>query len=89
MKFKEKVMLKLLKHVRAPKDLTVATARNALCNEGTFKMLTAEMQVAVLNIFDEEWAKLKGDTVRGADVIEVPKRIHLRVQTEVKGGEKE
>jgi len=82
-KFKEKAMMKLLKNVRAPKDKTVQAARYALQNEAGFKALTLEQQEGTLRIFDEEWSKLKGDTIRGSDVIEIPKRIHVRVQTEV------
>ena len=83
MNFKQKALAKMLKNIRAPKDLTVQAARNALQHEQGFKALTLEQQEGTLRIFDEEWAKLKGDTVRGSDVIEIPKRIHTRVQTEL------
>jgi hypothetical protein len=82
-KAKEMFAKKLLKHVHAPKDLTVQLARNTLQAEPTFKAMTPKQQEKVLAIFDDEWAKLDGPVISGFDVVEVPKRIHARVQVEV------
>lgn len=83
MNFKEKALMRLLKNVRAPKDKTVSVARTTLQNEQGFKNLTVNQQEGTLRIFDEEWAKVKGPIITGQDVVEVPKRIHARVQREV------
>ena len=58
MNFKQKALAKMLKNIRAPKDLTVQAARNALQHEQGFKALTLEQQEGTLRIFDEEWVAL-------------------------------
>lgn len=71
--------LRMLKHVKAPKDKTVEAARIALVNEKGFQALPVEQQTQVLDIFNDEWGKVQGDVIKGVDVIEVPKRIHKRL----------
>ncbi len=79
---REKMALGMLKHIKAPKDLTVRLAREALQKEAKFQGLSEMGKVRGLVIFDEEWGKVKGDVVSGRDVVDVPKRIRARLVSE-------
>lgn len=81
-KQRERLAFKMLGHVKAPKDKTVEAARVALVSERQFAALSVDKQMRVLEVFNDEWSKVGGDTIRGVDVIEVPKRIHNRLVAE-------